>query len=104
MDLSIERPNGFPVPNGIIAHRMTMDVGLGKENINPNKPVAHAHKVKCEDPDNSKIKEKSLGILAFNFVRVIYREKMIAIEKAADLLSKNMEPNKFKTKVFSIDL
>lgn len=45
-------------------------------------------------------KEKSLGVLAFNFVKVIQREKLIAIEKAAELLSKNMEPNKFKTKVF----
>jgi len=44
-------------------------------------------------------KEKSLGILAFNFVSVIQREKLIAIEKAAELLSQNMESNKFKTKV-----
>jgi hypothetical protein len=44
-------------------------------------------------------KEKSLGILAFNFVSVIQREKLIAIERAAELLSQNMESNKFKTKV-----
>jgi len=44
-------------------------------------------------------KEKSLGILAFNFVSVIQREKLIAIERAAELLSQNMESNKFKTKI-----
>ena len=47
-------------------------------------------------------KEKSLAILAFNFLRIIQREKVIPIERAADILNnniKNLEQNKFKTKI-----
>lgn len=45
------------------------------------------------------VKEKSLGVLAFNFIRLLKSRKVISIEKAAELLTDSLERNKFKTKV-----
>lgn len=44
-------------------------------------------------------KEKSLGIIAFNFLKLLQKEKTLTIERAAEILSQNLEPNKYKTKV-----
>ena len=45
-------------------------------------------------------KEKSLGVLAFNFMRLLRVNNTITIEKAAEILSLDkMDQNKFKTKV-----
>lgn len=43
-------------------------------------------------------KEKSLGVLACKFIRLLQAQKYIAIEKAAEVLSQNIA-NKYKTKV-----
>ena len=43
-------------------------------------------------------KEKSLGTLAYKFIRLLKMNKMMAIEKAAEVLSHNIT-NKYKTKV-----
>ena len=62
----------------------------------------HTNNLNCRGIMSFHDKEKSLGIIAFNFLRIIQREKLIPIEKAADMLSnniKNLEPNKFKTKI-----
>ncbi len=43
-------------------------------------------------------KEKSLGTLACQFIRLLKDHGSIGIEKAAEILSKNL-PHKYKTKV-----
>lgn len=43
-------------------------------------------------------KEKSLGVLACKFIRLLQSQKYIAIERAAEILSQNIA-NKYKTKV-----
>lgn len=43
-------------------------------------------------------KEKSLGVLACKFIRLLHGHKYIAIERAAEILSQNIT-NKYKTKV-----
>ena len=47
-------------------------------------------------------KEKSLGTLACQFIRLLKDHGSIGIEKAAEILSKNI-PHKYKTKVRSVN-
>lgn len=53
-------------------------------------------KLACGIDKNAK--EKSLGMLACKFIRLLKAHKFIAIEKAAEILSQNIA-NKYKTKV-----
>lgn len=55
--------------------------------------------VNTEQLQKHKPKEKSLGIIAFNFLKLLQKENTLTIENAAEILSRNLEPNKFKTKV-----
>ena len=48
-------------------------------------------------------KEKSLGVLAFSFIRLLKSRQIVSIEKAAELLTDSIEKNKYKTKVIQLN-